>query len=535
MRILAVPALIAPSPMRRARIIFVVGLIVAGIALALVGAVHPLGLVLFLPDAVVGAMLAVLRPRNRIGWMLIVIGWAFLAGTVWPVASAHEFQTRTAPWYASLLAWISSWGWLSGVAWLTTLMVTFPAGRLPGGRWRPLALAGIALAWLGILIGATLAPTLNYNTPTQEASIAVPNPVASLLGPGVTPHLEPAPAIGGTLLAVALLGAAASVVARFRRAKGAERQQLLWFVAGLLAVTLSVMLGFIESAIWGDARLDIAVLPFIFALVFLPIAIGVAVLRYRLYDIDTIINRAVLYGVVTAALLAVFGLANLALQNVLALWTGGHSDLVTGFVGLAIGSQYGMLRRRVRPVVDRFLPSRAVLTLLFTDIVGSTERIVELGDQGWRTMLARYRGAVRQELARYSGHEVDTAGDSFFVTFERPTSGVECAWAMHAAVRGLGLRLRSGVHMGECEMRGEKVSGLEVHAAARIMAAAGDDEILLSQAVVNAIGHSGVETHDGGLRTLKGVPGEWRLYILTGIHSEASALAQASYTDHRST
>ncbi|MDQ2853331.1 MAG: adenylate/guanylate cyclase domain-containing protein [Chloroflexota bacterium] len=506
--------------MLRARTFLVIGLIVGAIALALMGAIHPLGIVLFLPYAVVGAVLAVRRPHNPIGWLLIATGSSFLVGTVWPIASAHEFQTLTAPWFALLLVWVSSWGWFSAVAWWVTLMVIFPAGRLPGGRWRPVALAGLAMAWVGVLIGS-LAPTISYNTPSQQVSTAFPNPVAAMLGPGAAPLLEPAPLIGAGLLLIALLGGAVSVVTRFRRARGPERQQLLWFVAGLLAVSITFPLGSAEDAIWGEAIPDVARLPVFFPFVFLPIAIGVAVLRYRLYDIDTIINRAVLYGGVTVAVLAVFGLANLALQNVLAGWTGGHSDLVTGFVGLALGSQYGWLRGRVRPFVDRFLPSRALLTLLFTDIVGSTERIVELGDERWRTLLGRYRAAVRSELGRYGGHEIDTAGDAFFVTFDRPAPGVRCAWAVRSAVHDIGLQLRSGVHLGECEMRGEKVSGLEVHAAARIMAAAGDDEILLSQRVVDAIGDADIETVDRGTTSLKGVPGEWRLHALQGLRSGA--------------
>lgn len=388
--------------MSRARLVLVTALPIAGIALALVGAIHPLGLGLFLPYAVVGAVLAHRRPRNPIGWVLIATGWSFLASTVWPIASAHEFRTGTALWPASLIIWVSSWGWLSGIAWFVTLMVIFPAGRLPGGRWRRIALAGLALAWLGVAIGS-LAPTLYWNTPTQEASIAVPNPVVAPLGQSAAALLRSAPTIGGVMLLSALLGAAVSVMARFRRATGPERQQLLWFVAGLLAVTISLPLGLVEDAIWGDAIPGLAFLPVILPFVFLPIAIGVAVLRYRLYDIDTIINRAVLYGAVTAAVLAVFGLANLALQNVLAGWTGGHSDLVTGFVGLAIGSQYGRLRGLVRPIVDRFLPSRAMLTLLFTDIVGSTEQLVTLGDERWRQLLSRYRAVVRQELSRHAG------------------------------------------------------------------------------------------------------------------------------------
>jgi class 3 adenylate cyclase len=504
--------------MLRARTFLVVVFIVAAGVLVLTNAINLLGFALFLPYGVVGAVLAVRRPRNPIGWFLIAMGWGFLVGTVWPIASAEAFRTGSAPWLASLLAWISSWGWFGAIAMLVTLMVVFPAGHLPLGRWRPIALAAIALAWLGAVAGS-LGPTISYDTPQLETPTSVPNPIYALLGLGPAPILEPASAVGTALLLGALLGSAISVVTRFRRARGPERQQLLWFVVGLVVVTLTVLLGTVESLIWGDALPELALLPPILAFIFLPISIGIAVLRYRLYDIDTIVNRAVLYGAVTAAVLAVFGLANLALQNILAGWTGGHSDLVTGFVGLAIGTQYGRLRGLVRPVVDRFLPSRSVQTLLFADIVGSTERIVELGDKRWRTLLGRYRATVRAELARYGGHEVDTAGDAFFVTFDRPARGIACAWAMRSAVHNIGLQLRTGVHLGECEMRGEKVSGLEVHAAARIMAAAGDDEIFLSQAVVDAMDDAGIETVDQGSRTLKGVPGEWRLFALSGMPS----------------
>ena len=108
---------------------------------------------------------------------------------------------------------------------------------------------------------------------------------------------------------------------------------------------------------------------------------------------------------------------------------GGHSGLLTGCLGL-VRAQYGPLRRRVRPLVDRVLPGRAFLTLLFTDIVGSTERIVGLGDEPWRMLLGRCRWRSGTELSRYGGHEVDTAGDAFFATFEQPGSGMTCAWAM---------------------------------------------------------------------------------------------------------
>jgi class 3 adenylate cyclase len=175
---------------------------------------------------------------------------------------------------------------------------------------------------------------------------------------------------------------------------------------------------------------------------------------------------------------------------------------------------YVPIRRIVRPLVDRFLPGRSLLALLFTDIVGSTEQIVALGDERWRLLLGRYRAAVRQELSRYSGHEVDTAGDAFFATFERPAQAVSCAVAIRSAAAPLGIELRTGIHLGEVEMRGEKVSGLEVHAAARIMAAASVGEILLSAPIREALADEAFALVDRGDHVLKGVPGEWRLHAL---------------------
>jgi class 3 adenylate cyclase len=121
---------------------------------------------------------------------------------------------------------------------------------------------------------------------------------------------------------------------------------------------------------------------------------------------------------------------------------------------------------------------------------------------------------VRRELARYDGHEVDAAGDGFFATFDRPAAGLMCAWAIRAAADALDLRTRTGLHVGECEMRGEKVSGLAVHTAARVMAAANDGEILISSAVREAAPGIVPQVADRGRHELKGVPGEWQLLAL---------------------
>src|SRR5439155_11640218 len=170
-------------------------------------------------------------------------------------------------------------------------------------------------------------------------------------------------------------------------------------------------------------------------------------------------NRTLVYGLVAAALAGLFVVINLGLQQLAVGVTGQRSDLVTGGLIAAAAFSFGPLQRRVRPIIDRLLPSRSLLALLFTDIVGSTEAIVELGDEQWRSLLARYRAAVRQELSHHSGREVNTAGDAFFATFERPAAALQCAWATREAVRRLGLETRTGLHLGECEMRGEEVTG----------------------------------------------------------------------------
>jgi class 3 adenylate cyclase len=503
----------ALEPMSRSLTPVVAVIALAGPLVAVVNRTTWAAWLVFLPYACVGALIAIRRPRNWIGWLLIGIGWGFLGGFLNALADPATIGAGTAPPIPTLIAWISSWSWFAALAMFGVIMVIFPASRLPTGRWRSPALATIAAAWLGVLL-MSLATTITINKPDGSGPVSLTSPVAGLVSQPPGSWLAALTPVGVALLLSTLVGGAVSMVVRIRRAQGLERQQLRWLVAALVAVTVTVVAGFVGSAIFGDALPEIANLPPIIAFLCVPLAIGVAVLRYRLYDFDTIVNRAVLYGSVTAVILGVFGLANIGLQRLLEPWTGGQSALVTGFVGLAVGAQYGSLRRIVRPQVDRFLPGRALLILLFTDIVGSTEHLVELGDERWRTLLGRYRAAVRQELSRYGGHEVDTAGDGFFATFDRPNPGVTCAQAIRSVVADVGLQLRTGVHLGECEMRGEKVSGIEVHAAARIMAAAGDGEILLSSAVREAVSGTEFPTTDRGRHQLKGVPGDWQLYAL---------------------
>ena len=159
---------------------------------------------------------------------------------------------------------------------------------------------------------------------------------------------------------------------------------------------------------------------------------------------------------------------------------------------------------------------RVLATVLFTDVVGSTERAVALGDRGWRGLLDGFYAVVRRELGRFRGREVDTAGDGLFAAFDGPARAIRCATAIAAGVRSLGIEVRTGLHTGECEMMGEKMSGIAVHVGARVAAQAAPSEVLVSGTVRDLVAGSGIQFEDRGIRPLKGVPGEWRLFAVAG-------------------
>ena len=156
-------------------------------------------------------------------------------------------------------------------------------------------------------------------------------------------------------------------------------------------------------------------------------------------------------------------------------------------------------------------PDRVLATVLFTDIVGSTQQATKLGDRRWRELLERHHALVRKELDRFNGRELDTAGDGFLATFDGPARAIRCAGAIESGVQVLGLEVRAGVHTGECELFGDKVAGLAVHTGARIASEAGAGEVLVSQTVKDLVAGSGISFEDRGEHELKGV-GAWRLY-----------------------
>jgi class 3 adenylate cyclase len=459
--------------------------------------------------AVLGGLVASRQPRRAMGWFFLAIA---LANAIFGLTTQYaRYAMVTAP-DAPFSPWIPWFGYMVGSlvypAGLAPIAMLFlPNGGLLSPRWRVVVWAGVAVTTV-LLAVAVLDPALV----TVAGLTDVPSPTGFAALSGI--H---AGAIGsvGYVVGLTVIGAAgASVVIRLRRAGGDERLQLRWVAyTTAFAVAINIVYTLVALLLL-PVDTVIAWSPIVVILGFgvaMPAGIAAAILRYRLYDLDLLLNRTLLYGAVTVVLLATLALANVMAQRAVESLFGQQSGLVAAALGLGAGLAFAPVRRWLRPIVDRALPARSRLTLLFTDIVESTQAIVDLGDERWREVLSLFRTMVRRDLSRFHGREVNTAGDAFFAVFDRPIRALECAVSMRDGVKDLGLRVRTGLHCGDVEMRGEQVTGLAVHAAARVMGQAGEDQIVLSGDMAGVLGDS-VATRELEKRELRGVPGEWRLF-----------------------
>ena len=168
----------------------------------------------------------------------------------------------------------------------------------------------------------------------------------------------------------------------------------------------------------------------------------------------------------------------------------------------------------VRGEAELAVPESVLATVLFTDLVGSTERAAALGDRRWRDLLSEHQRQVRRQLSRHRGTEVDSAGDGFFCRFDGPARAIACARAIVKDARSLDLSVRAGVHTGECELVGDKIAGIAVHVGARLVSAAAPDDVLVSGTVTDLVAGSGFSFEDRGERELKGIPGSWRVFAV---------------------
>lgn len=457
--------------------------------------------------ALLGALVASRQPGNTLGWVFLVLAPLLAISGVTRQYTRYALVTQPGAPFTAWIPWVGEFVaplvYPAGLAVLAFLLT--PNGHLLSPRWR-------WVAWSGAIV-TTVLVILTISAP-GIGDLSVPNPTAVPAIGGLAPGPIPNVAFVGATGVLAVAGS--SVVIRLRRARAEERLQLRWIAAaGTFAIGINVLFAVIPYVLLSEEVGTVvgAVTTVIGFGIALPAGFAIAMLRYRLYDLDLLLNRTALYGAVTVVLVGALFAANLVAQRVLESVFQQRSDLVAAGLGVTAGLAFGPMRRAIRPIVDRALPARARLTLLFTDIVESTQAIVDLGDEQWRGVLDRYRAMVRQELSRHRGREVNTAGDAFFAVFDRPMSAVRCAVSMRDAVKTLGLRVRTGIHCGEVEMRGEQVTGLAVHAAARVMSLAGEDQVLISDDVVQLL-EDAPPLRNAGRHELRGVPGTWQLYEL---------------------
>jgi hypothetical protein len=311
--------------------------------------VDPFSVFFFSSYAAVGALLVVRRPRNVIGWLLIWIAFGFIGTTTAPVMDIDALQAGTATWPDFLTAWVAAWSGYATFGGLVALMILFPSGRLPGGRWRRPAIALLA-ACIVLTFLAAAAPAISFNLGSGTTTVMVPNRLAVL--PGL-PLWDVIPIDALILPVVACLTVGVvSMLVRFRRAAGIERLQLRWLVAALAFMVLAVVAGLLASLVFGDLG-GLEWLPAIIAYPTVPAAIYVAITRYRLYEIDRIVSRGVAWAILTGLLVATFAGSILVLQAVLTPVTEGGGTLAVAASTLLAAALFQPLRTRVQRTVDR--------------------------------------------------------------------------------------------------------------------------------------------------------------------------------------
>lgn len=429
-----------------------------------------------------GTLVFLRRSRDLFGLVLVLgfLSFGFVMGTfddTGSVIALSQPHWWAPPWPAFVLVAANA----LSLPWAFTF---------PDGRFIPPWTVALGGAWMLLWIAVGIAGPLSGQA-------------------------EPAPALIAVLVPTLVASPVGSLAYRFWHGSSAvERQQLKWILLGTLIFVVLYLLTVPSGALLlpqnptatqvffqtlHSATLSLAV-------IVIPVAIGIAIFRQGLLDIDLIINRTLAYGSLTAVLALAFLLISRASNALLIAMTGQRSDFVLLASVLPVALAFMPARAQVIKIADRFVAEHRVMTLFFIDIVGSTDRAYALGDRSWRELLERFRATARHSIKRCRGKEIDTTGDGFFVTFEAPEQAIRCGHQLIAAVRTLGLEVRVGIHIGEVEVDGRHVEGGNVHLAARVTAAAGAGEVLVSGAVRDVLAGSEIHFDERGVHRLKGVP-----------------------------
>jgi uncharacterized membrane protein len=325
--------------------IVLVALLLASVPLV---AIDLVTFVQYAPYAAAGGVLAIRRPRHVVGWLLIGIGFALLGTTTPPWLDVQGLQTGSASLRDLAYVWFGMWAGGASFLLFAALAMTFPSGHLPTGRWRRPSKIALACGIVVVLIPAFF-ESLTFSIDGMT-TIVVPNPIGLLAMP--PPESRPIAEFVVTLLPMAVFAfAVAGLIARYRGAEGVVRLQIRWLVASVASVVITVLAGIIGFVLSGETA-EWVWLPVLVAYPTVPLAVGVAVLRYRLFEIDRIVSRTIAYLSVSAVLFAVFAAVTLGIQSFVGSAVG-EGTLTVAASTLIVAALFNPLRIRIQRIVDR--------------------------------------------------------------------------------------------------------------------------------------------------------------------------------------
>ena len=341
--------IVTERPLGRVGRVALAAVLFGGIILA---ATDPINLLFFIGYGSIGALLVVRRPSSAIGWLLLLIAFAFIGTTPRPGLNAEALQAGTAPAVQTLFVWSSSWAGYASYLAFFCLVVLFPSGHLPVGRWRRPIEVSLAIGVILVVLTG-VAPSFRYNVDGGATNLLISNPMAIL--PSLSAwSLLPA---DGSLALVYVIGllvsAVVAMIVRYRRSTGIVRLQLRWLVSAMVFTLVAVGFGLVSLALFGNSVGSLVWIPAAVAFPTVPVAIGIAVLRYHLYEIDRIVSRTIAWALVTGLLATAFVMLVIGLTALLgSVLTGGSTFAVAGST-LVVFALFQPLRRRVQRVVDR--------------------------------------------------------------------------------------------------------------------------------------------------------------------------------------